>query len=32
MKLNLDSQFYKEDSEYGTGIAKGLGLPMPQEV
>ncbi|WP_077214367.1 catalase KatA [Bacillus dakarensis] len=32
IKLRQISHFYKADAEYGTRIAKGLGLSVPQEV
>ncbi|MEC1373753.1 catalase KatA [Heyndrickxia oleronia] len=32
IKLRQIGHFYKADPEYGTRIAEGLGLPIPQEV
>ncbi|WP_042460185.1 catalase KatA [Neobacillus dielmonensis] len=32
IKLRQIQHFYKADPEYGTRIAEGLGLPVPQEV
>ncbi|WP_139488628.1 catalase KatA [Brevibacillus dissolubilis] len=32
IKLRQIRHFYKADAEYGTRIAQGLGLPVPQEV
>ncbi|ATH93723.1 catalase [Bacillus glycinifermentans] len=32
IKLRQIQHFYKADPEYGTQVAKGLGLPVPQEV
>lgn len=32
IKLRQIGHFYKADPEYGTRIAEGLGLPVPQEV
>ncbi|MEB6549203.1 catalase KatA [Heyndrickxia sporothermodurans] len=32
IKLRQIQHFYKADPEYGTRIAEGLGLPLPQEV
>ena len=32
IKLRQILHFYKADPEYGTRIAKGLGLAVPQEV
>ncbi|MBP3041775.1 catalase KatA [Bacillaceae bacterium Marseille-Q3522] len=32
IKLRQIGHFYKADPEYGTRVAKGLGLPVPQEV
>ncbi|KKB75196.1 MULTISPECIES: catalase KatA [Bacillus] len=32
IKLRQIQHFYKADPEYGTRVAKGLGLPVPQEV
>jgi catalase len=32
IKLRQIGHFYKADPEYGTRIAEGLGLSVPQEV